>query len=586
MRSFASKAFLLVIVLFAFAPLITRADTLTLSPASGSYSIGKSFPVTVYVSSVSQSVNAVSGTVTFPADKLQVVSVSKVGSVLSLWVSDPTFDNGAGTVNFEGVVPNPGYQGSAGKIVTINFKVIGSGTAAVKWSTASVLANDGSGTNILRNLNTASFSLGGTAPVTVPTVDTTVAAKPASGGVAVSSPTYPDPKKWYTADQGKFTWRLSDNATAVKILVGKLPNSDATVLYEPPIEEKTVNNIEDGVWYFHLAVRTASGYGPTTHFKFNVDSTPPDSFTIKPVESDDQTDPKPQFAFNAVDSTSGIDHYTVQIDSNDPVTWRDDGSGIYTPQALPPGSHTLLAKAYDAAGNSAPASVDFTILPITGPKITSYTEKVRSTSPLVVRGTAEPGNKVEITLKKSGLSKLVGSNATDENTAVQTVSVGEDGTFSLAVNTDKLSSGAYDLTAVAVDKRGARSEPTDAETVLINANWLQSLGSSLLSFLAVAVPVIALLVLLWLAVMHGFHRVRMTNRKFRSELEHVERLVDKAFLLLKEDVEDSIRLLEHTKSRRRLTGEEEAIIERFRANLRDADKVIHGEMRRIEKEID
>jgi hypothetical protein len=585
MRSFL-KAFLVLIILTASSPLVLRADTLTLSPSNGSYSVGKSFPVTVYVSSVSQSVNAVSGTITFPTDKLQVVSVSKASSILTLWVSDPTFSNSDGTVSFEGVVPNPGFQGSAGRIITINFKVVGSGAATVKWSTASELANDGSGTNILRNLNTASFILGAgsptdtIAPVAVPTTP----ARAPAGGVLVTSSTYPDQKKWYTADQGKFSWRLSDNVTAIKILVGKLPNSDATVLYDPPIEEKTVSDIEDGVWYFHLSAKTAQGYGPTTHYKFNVDSTAPDSFDIKAIDSDDQTDPKPKFSFNAVDSTSGIDHYTVQIDSSEAVTWRDDGSGIYEPRALGPGSHTLLAKAYDAAGNSTPASIDFTVVPIKGPKITSYTEKVTATSPLVVRGITEPGYKAEIRLTKAGLSKLVSGSL--DSAITQSVASDENGAFSLAIDTDKLPSGAYDLSAVSIDKRGARSEPTAPATVLINASWLQSIGSSVLSTLAVAVPVISLLVLLALALMHGFHRVRMTNRKFRSELQNVERLVDKAFILLKEDVEDSIRLLEHTKSKRRLTGEEEAIIERFRANIRDADKVIHNEMKKIEREID
>jgi hypothetical protein len=585
MRSFSSKAFVVLIIFALFSPFVTRADTLTLSPASGSYSVGKSFPVTVYVSSPSQSVNAVSGTLTFPSDKLQVVSVSKTGSVLSLWVSDPSFSNTDGTVTFEGVVPNPGFQGSAGKIVTVNFKVIGGGSASVKWSTASELANDGNGTNILKNLNTATFSLGG-APVPAPTTVDTTPVRSSSGGIVITSSTYPDPKRWYTANQGKFSWRLSDNVTAVKLLVGKLPNSDATVLYDPPIEEKTVSNMDDGVWYFHLAVKTAQGYSPTTHYKFNVDSTPPESFNIKAVDSDDETDPRPQFGFNAVDSISGIDHYTVEIDSNDPVTWRDDGSGVYQPPALPPGGHTLLAKAYDAAGNSTPASVDFNILPIPGPKITSYTEKVKESSPMVVKGTADPNVKVEVRLERAGLSKLVSSGDSTNDTLVQSVSVADDGTWSVGMNTGKLGSGAYNLTAVSVDNRGARSEPTSAETVLVNANWLQSLGSSLLSILAVTIPIIALLYFLWLAIMHGFHRVRMTNRKFRSEIEHVERLVDKAFLLLKEDVEDSIRLLEHTKSRRRLTGEEEAIIERFRANLRDAEKVIHTEMKKLEDEVE
>ncbi|MDB5194291.1 MAG: hypothetical protein JWN50_305 [Parcubacteria group bacterium] len=590
MRSLLRKTFLLAFLL-SIIPAFASADTLSLTPTSGAYSPGKTIPVTVFVSSLSQSVNAVSGTVTFPTDKLQVVSVSKTGSVLSLWVSDPTFSNTAGTVSFEGVVPNPGYIGPSGKIVTINFKVVGQGTATVKWSAGSVLANDGSGTNILKNLNTATYTLGSSpVPDVAPVVAIpapTVAVPPKTGGILVTSSTFLDQKSWYAATSGTFKWKLNDNVTAVRVLVGRLPDSTPTVVYEPPIDEKNITNLDDGVWYFHIQGKTSTGWGTITHYQFRVDSTPPESFDIKALASSDQTDPKPKFAFDASDSTSGIDHYTVAIDSGAPVVWHDDGSGVYAPPVLGPGSHTILAKAYDAAGNSIPASVDFTVTSIESPKITSFTQNVKSTAPLVVRGTAQPGTKVEITLTKSGLSKLVSAaDAATDGPVVESVNCGTDGAFNISIDTNKLPSGSYDLNAVSVDSRGARSQPSASETVLVNASWLQSLGSSLLSTLAVAVPVIALLILLVLALMHGFHRVRMTNKKFRAELDGVERLVDKAFALLKEDVEDSIRLLERTKSRRRLTGEEDAIIERLRANLKDAEKVIHGQVKKIEREID
>jgi hypothetical protein len=581
MRSlFLRKTFLQVIALslsiFFLVPASAFANTLTLTPDSGSYSIGKTIPVTVYVSSPGESVNAVSGTLSFPTDKLQAVSASKAGSILTLWVSDPEFSNSAGTVSFEGVVPNPGFQGASGKIVTVFFKVIGSGTATVKWNSGSVLANDGSGTNILKNLNTATYTLSGSAPVDiVPVVDVPVVVpKPASGSVVITSSTYPDQRKWYSVTDGKFSWKMSENVTAVKVLASKLSNSTPTVVYDPPIDQKEIKDIEDGVWYLHVQPKTAAGYGPVSHFEFRVDSTPPESFVIKPAVSEDGTDPKPKFNFIATDSTSGIDHYTVAIDDKAPVVWRDDGSGVYQVPDLDPGKHSLLAKAYDEAGNSTPASTDFLVTGIDAPKITYYSETVKASGALLVKGTTLPNGTVEITLAKDGVEPLV-----------RTVKADGDGVFTTAVDTAKLQSGAYDLTAVAMDDRGARSERTAPKTVLINASWLQTVGSTLVSALAVAVPVVALLILLAIALMNGFHRVRMTNRRFGQELQNVERLVDKAFALLKEDVEDSVRLLERTKNRRRLTEEEDAIVERLRVNLRDAEKVIHGEIRKIDREL-
>src|SRR4051812_20692477 len=103
MRSLLQKAFLLSLFVLPFG---AHANTLGLSPDSGSYTVGKTFPVSVYVTSTAQSVNAVSGTLSFPTDKLQVVSISKASSILTLWVSEPSFSNVAGSVSFEGVVPN------------------------------------------------------------------------------------------------------------------------------------------------------------------------------------------------------------------------------------------------------------------------------------------------------------------------------------------------------------------------------------------------------------------------------------------------------------------------------------------------
>src|SRR3989344_517465 len=146
-----------IFALFILAPLSARAATLNFSPPSGSYNVGSTFSVNVTVESVGQAMNAVSGVVSFPWDKLEVVSISKQGSILSLWPAEPSFSNSAGTINFEGIVLNPGYTGASGKILTITFRVRNSGTANVSFSSGSVLANDGTGANILSGMRVAGF---------------------------------------------------------------------------------------------------------------------------------------------------------------------------------------------------------------------------------------------------------------------------------------------------------------------------------------------------------------------------------------------------------------------------------------------
>src|SRR3989344_7735403 len=173
-----------------------KAATLYFSPSSGTQAVGTTFSVGVYVSSADQAMNAASGVISFPSDKLTVESISKSGSIFSLWVQEPSFSNppagGQGTVNFEGIVLNPGYAGNSGKILNITFKAKAAGVANVSFSSGSVLANDGNGTNILTEFIGASFSLG-IAGLGVPEAVTPQEIPGAPLAPKIKSPTHPDP---------------------------------------------------------------------------------------------------------------------------------------------------------------------------------------------------------------------------------------------------------------------------------------------------------------------------------------------------------------------------------------------------------
>jgi len=69
----------LLFVIFSILPATVQAATLYFSPSSGSHAVGDTFSVNVYVSSADQAMNAASGIITFPQDKLEVTSLSKTG---------------------------------------------------------------------------------------------------------------------------------------------------------------------------------------------------------------------------------------------------------------------------------------------------------------------------------------------------------------------------------------------------------------------------------------------------------------------------------------------------------------------------
>jgi len=176
-KSFAekSRAFSASFVfLFGFSlllPVVAQAAQLYFSPSSGSYFVGQTFSVGVYVSTPDQAMNAASGVISFPKDKLQAISPSKTNSIFDLWVQEPNFLNNDGIINFAGITLNPGFIGSGSKLIGITFKAKANGNAIVSFSSGEVLANDGQGTNILTNLGKANFVI--TTQTQVPEATTT-----------------------------------------------------------------------------------------------------------------------------------------------------------------------------------------------------------------------------------------------------------------------------------------------------------------------------------------------------------------------------------------------------------------------------
>ncbi len=156
MRSYLQTLFgMALVAVFFLAPHSASAASLSISPSSGSYEVGDRITVRVQVSG-NESINAVSGDLNFSSSLLSVESVSKSGSILNFWVSEPTFSNGASDIKFEGVSLG-GFQGGTGNVLTISFRAKSVGTGKISFDLGQILANDGQGTNILQGMSGASF---------------------------------------------------------------------------------------------------------------------------------------------------------------------------------------------------------------------------------------------------------------------------------------------------------------------------------------------------------------------------------------------------------------------------------------------
>jgi hypothetical protein len=198
------KRFLPLLLVFFLVPVAAHAATLTLG-GPGSVRVGDVFTVPVLLSTAA-SANAVSGTVTYPTDLLTLQSVSKSGSIITLWPTDPSTGNA--TVDFGGIILNPGWSGTRGTIVTMTFVAKSVGSATIEFeSDASVLANDGSATEILSGTSPSSIDIAAaskapsvpiktsTKPATTPTPEKTTSSTPTTTpAVAATEPTQPSPE--------------------------------------------------------------------------------------------------------------------------------------------------------------------------------------------------------------------------------------------------------------------------------------------------------------------------------------------------------------------------------------------------------
>lgn len=367
------KIFFILVLFFAFAHVTLAADV-AISPSTGSYSAGQTFSTTIRVVPNGDNVNAVESVLNFDPATLSVVSVSKDGSVFSLWTTEPTFSNTNGTITFGGGSPTPFT--STSNILTVTFRTVTNGSANVTFGDTSVLAADGRGTDVFKNATNGSYTIAaGTTPTTpTPTTPTPPPAEDTSSEEAiifgdpprqpeVGSPTFLDPETWYSRTEGVFSWTIPFDVTAVAVEVTtdpeNVPQDIEEAIIEPPVEEFVVSKdiLKDGVQYISVNFENQVGWGAVTNRKLQIDTTPPEPFAIN-VRAGTSKDSFPLLNFEANDVTSGIEYYDMTVADKEPVRITPDEARLgYLIKDLEDGTYTVKVVATDLAGNSRESSV-------------------------------------------------------------------------------------------------------------------------------------------------------------------------------------------------------------------------------------
>lgn len=433
---------------------IAQAASLNFLPQSGTYNVNQTFSVNVVVSSPSEAVNAYSGDILYPSDKLTAVSISKSGSIVNIWTTEPSITKG--TVHYEGITLNPGYTGASGKVISVTFRAIASGQADLKFRSASVLANDGLGTSVISSSGAASYTIKTEIPEKKPVVPDS---KPETISPILSSTTHPDSNLWYSNRVVEIVWTPPAGVTNVAFSTNQNPVGMPTY-YHGVFEKAVTKSLSDGIWFTHVRYRNGTGWGPASSYKTQIDGTPPDNFVVK--EESGEESPIKDLSFSATDATSGLSKFGVVIDDKNEVTIEsNDGFGKYSSEKLPRGEHSLVVKAYDNAGNFAVYNGKFTTSKLEPPVITEYQKELRDQDFLVARGTTYPNTNVEFSLIRQipiedgifGKKVYVVSGTP----IIEFARSDNLGNFTFAYN-DRLSYGLYKFTARVVLADGGTSE--------------------------------------------------------------------------------------------------------------------------------
>lgn len=109
------------------------------------------------IQNIENSINTVQADIGFNADQIEVVDISTADSFADVFIQKE-INNEGGWARLTGGLPNPGFNRNNGVFGTIYFKAKTPGLVRIEFLPSSmVLANDGRGTNILKDFPTVSY---------------------------------------------------------------------------------------------------------------------------------------------------------------------------------------------------------------------------------------------------------------------------------------------------------------------------------------------------------------------------------------------------------------------------------------------
>ena len=340
-------------------PKISKAQqtgaSIYLSPSTGTFHLGSTFDVSIFVNTGGNDVNAMKINLKFDPKKIQVASPVGGKSIISVWVSQPSYSNVDGILTFQGGVPAPGFNTSSGLISTITFRAITPGSVVISvQDNSNILLNDGKGTDILSSTGRGLYDI----------------VMPPPEGPKVFSSGHPDQNKWYKDNNPTIQWEQEGGVTDFSYSIDKDFRGFPDNISEGSGHSVSYADLEDGIWYFHIKAKKGEVWGGVTYFIINIDTTPPAAFSLEletGLASIISTG-NPIISFMTTDALSSIDHYelkNINLSAIKETGYVDFFMEVTSPfrLSLDGGTYNVIVRAFDKAGNWRDSSEKITVFP-------------------------------------------------------------------------------------------------------------------------------------------------------------------------------------------------------------------------------
>ncbi len=535
-----------------------NAAVLHMRPSQTEVTVGNIVNIQVTVDTLGKVINNAESIIQFPTDLLEVISIDKTSSIFSLWVENPSFSNGAGQATFNGGVPNPGYQGSNGNLVSIVFRAKKVGTASVLFLDSTVRENDGLGTDILSGKIGSEITI--RAPQAPPVTDSSF---------VLTSSSHPNQSAWYSKNDIEMSWTLPKSATAVKTSLSASKDSEPTVYYDTPITSKSIPDFEDGMWYFHAKYLAGGVWSKTQHYRLQIDTVSPTDLS---VQSERDETGKVTLSLKAGDSLSGIGYFTVAANSDKPIVVKSDANGEASVEVpfYRPGEHEVVVSVFDKAGNKAETKITVVTDTVSELRIDSYPATIKLNESIEISGTAPyPSASLRVSLK--------GNDDVIQTYKLKSNSYSKFNFISQPIGTE----GTYTLWVDMLKDNETISLSSQKIAVSVETPLLLRIGSYTIGLMKVLIPAVILLILFLLILLYGWLKFFALYRKVRKEGREAEITLGKSFDILRKDLREHVLKLRKVESNRKLTSEEIEFLEQFGEELTDAEGVIEKEVKDI-----